>query len=204
MGNEINRRGFIKASLLGAAAVAVASTAVAKETLSPLVAEAADLAAPVQTLSEFPYKVTEDYKRFPADKDIYLRGFDPEENKNPIKFIIDDVSEINGTKDTGKDLPFLNAEKLGIKGRPATFVETYISFSTRYFVINSPKDREGWSGLEQALSASAWQLARDVGGNTEAGSGPGGIQQRYPIDPVTNELSKETVLVPDIPMKYQK
>ncbi|WP_368292913.1 reductive dehalogenase [Dehalobacter sp. TBBPA1] len=195
MGNNINRRGFLKASLLGAAAAAVASAAVAKETFSPLVAEAADVVAPVQEMSEFPYKVTENYKRFPADKVVFLRAYDPEENKEPVKFVIDDVSKITGKKDTGKDLPLLNAERLGIKGRPATLVETTINFYAKYYGPNSPVNEAGWTLLDQAFAGAAWLLEKEYNGYTATASGPNGIIQRYPIDPVTNELAKRPVYV---------
>jgi len=196
MGNDINRRGFIKASLLGAAAAAVASAAVAKETFSPLVAEAADVVAPVQELSEFPYKVTENYKRFPADKGYYLKAYDPEESKKPMKFIIDDVSKISGKKDTGKDLPLLNAEKLGIKGRPATLGETYLKFSMRYSGPGAPVNNTvGWTQLDQSLAAGAWAMEMEYNGISAAGMGPDCIIQKYPIDPETNELAKQPVYV---------
>ncbi|RJE48652.1 MULTISPECIES: reductive dehalogenase [unclassified Dehalobacter] len=198
MGNNINRRGFLKASLLGAAAAAVASATVAKETFSPLVAEAADIVAPVQELSEFPYKVTENYKRFPADKNLYLRVYEPEENKKPVKFVIDDVSKISGKKDTGKDLPLLNAEKLGIKGRPATLVETGLSYYARYYGPDSPINEDGWTLLDQAFAAAGFFLEKDASGFTAIGCGPSGIIQRYPIDPATNESSKQPVFVPGL------
>jgi len=195
VGNNINRRDFFKGSLLGAAAIAAASASVVKETVSPMVATAADIVAPVQEISEFPYMVTENYRRFPSDKQFYLRAFDPEENKNPVKFVIDDVSKITGKKDSGKDLPLLNAEKAGIKGRGATLTETALSFYQVHYVPNPLEKREGWTLLEQALSTAGWSVELDYTGFTAIASGPAGIIQHYPINPETNEMGKQPVFI---------
>ncbi|RJE48650.1 MULTISPECIES: reductive dehalogenase [unclassified Dehalobacter] len=200
MGKNINRRGFFKASLLGAAAAAVASATVAQETMSPLVAEAANIVAPVKELSEFPYQVTDQYRRFPGNKIYWMRIFDTEDNKTPIKFLKDDVSEITGKKDTGKDLPLINAEYLGIKGRRATLSETGISYWTQNggFLEGHRSNLVGWTRLEEALSEGGWSIELDYNGLTSPGNGPGGLNCQYPIDPKTNEKAKEPVWVPGL------
>ncbi|WP_416222790.1 twin-arginine translocation signal domain-containing protein [Trichlorobacter lovleyi] len=67
---EINRRNFLKASMLGAAAAAVASASAVKGAVSPLVAEAADIMAPITETSEFPYKVDAKYQRYNSLKNL--------------------------------------------------------------------------------------------------------------------------------------
>ncbi|TCX51690.1 reductive dehalogenase [Dehalobacter sp. 14DCB1] len=199
MGN-IDRRSFFKASLLGTVAAAVASATVAKATFNPLVAEAADIMAPVRETAEFPYKVDEKYQRLPASKILYLKGLDPEENKTPIKFVHDDVSKITGKKDTGKDLPRINAELLGIKDRPATLGETYVKFAFQHdgTVLPVREKEEGWRQLDVALAVASWAVEFWYSGFTAAGSGPGGINTLYPIDPVTNKYANEPVFVPGL------
>lgn len=195
MGNNFNRRSFLKASLMGTVAAAVATAAVAKETFNPLVAEAANIVAPVKETSEFPYTVDPKYQRLPGNKIYYLRIFDPENNKTPIKFVRDDVSAITGKKDTGKDLPKINAETIGIKDRNATLTETGIIFFTQHdgTVLPKRQKEEGWRQLEVALSVAAWSVELWYNGFTAPGCGPGGVIQHYPLNPETNEMAKEPV-----------
>jgi len=196
MGN-IDRRSFFKASLMGTVAAAVASATVAKETFNPLVAEAADIVAPVKETSEFPYTVDEKYQRLLGSKIYYVKALDPEENKTPIKFVHDDVSKITGKKDTGKDLPRINAETLGIKDRPATLSETMIIYLAQHdgTVLPLRQKELGWRGLDVALSVAAWATELWYSGFTAAGFGPSGVIQQYPINPVTNEVAKEPAFV---------
>ncbi|TCX51697.1 reductive dehalogenase [Dehalobacter sp. 14DCB1] len=196
MGNNLDRRSFLKASLMGTVAAAVATATVAKETFNPLVAQAADIVAPIKETSEFPYTVDEKYQRLPGNKVYYQRVFDTEENKTPMKFVHDDVSEITGKKDTGKDLPRINAEKLGIKGRNATVVETGVLFFPQHDgTVPLLRQKEvGWRQLDVALSIAAWSVEYWYNGFTALGFGPAGIIQHYPINPETNEMAKEPVV----------
>jgi len=198
MANNVSRRSFFKTSLMGAVAVAVASAAAAKETFNPLVAEAADVVAPIKETSEFPYTVDAKYQRFPQNKIYYMRIFDPEENKTPIKFVHDDVSEITGKKDTGKDLPRINAERLGIKGRNATLSETGVLFFSQHdgTVLPLRQKELGWRALDVALSAAAWSVEFYYNGFfTTPGHGPQGMVSLYPYNPEKNEMAKEPVVV---------
>lgn len=197
MGSKMNRRSFFKASLLSAAAAAVASAAVAKETFNPLIAEAADVMAPVKEISEFPYTVDEKYQRFPGTNIYYLRVFDPEENKTPIKFVHDDVSQMAGRKDTGKELPRINAETIGVQGRKATLSETGVIFFAQHdgSVMPLREKEPGWRQLDVALSVAAWSVEFWYNGFTASGAGPAGLIQHYPINPETNEMLKEPVLI---------
>ncbi|AFV02698.1 MULTISPECIES: reductive dehalogenase [unclassified Dehalobacter] len=194
---EINRRNFLKASMLGAAAAAVASASAVKGMVSPLVADAADIVAPITETSEFPYKVDAKYQRYNSLKNFFEKAFDPEANKTPIKFHYDDVSKITGKKDTGKDLPTLNAERLGIKGRPATHTETAMLFFTQHFGAMPPQrhNEAGWTPVEAALNAGAWAVEFDFSGFNATGGGPGSLIPSYPINPMTNEMAKEPVIV---------
>ncbi len=194
---EINRRNFLKASMLGAAAAAVASASAVKGMVSPLVADAADIVAPITETSEFPYKVDAKYQRYNCMKNFFEKTFDPEENKTPIKFHNDDVSKITGKKDTGKDLPTLNAERLGIKGRPATHTETGVLFYSQHMGVMPPQRSKetGWTSLDEALNAGAWAVEFDFSGFNATGGGPGSLIPSYPINPMTNEMAKEPVIV---------
>jgi epoxyqueuosine reductase len=195
MAKNMDRRSFFKASLLGVAATAVASATVARETVHPLVAEAADMVAPVTETSEFPYKVDSKYQRFSNTNVGWMRLFDP--TQPPIKFVIDDVSKISGKKDTGKDLPLMNAEALGIKGRPASLNETGVSyFSKAKGIAPIPRQKEvGYRRLESALVEAAWAVEMDYNGFTAPACGPGGLVSHYPVNPETNEKAKEPVYV---------
>ncbi|NBJ14550.1 MAG: reductive dehalogenase [Dehalobacter sp. 4CP] len=195
MAQNMDRRGFLKASLLGAAAAAVASTAVVKDAVHPMVAEAADIVAPVTTTTDFPYQVDSRYQRMSSLNVGWMRLFDP--NQPPIKFVNDDVSKISGKKDTGKDLPLLNAEQLGIKGRPLTLNETGVRYFTMSNGLASPPREEevGYRRLESALVEAAFSVERNYNGFTAPACGPGGLISRYPINPETNERSKEPVFV---------
>ncbi|TCX51681.1 reductive dehalogenase [Dehalobacter sp. 14DCB1] len=197
MANNVSRRSFFKTSLMGAVAVAVASAAAAKETFNPLVAEAADVVAPIKETSEFPYTVDAKYQRFPGNKIYYQRVFDTEENKTPMKFVHDDVSEITGKKDTGKELPRINAEKLGIKGRNATVSETGVIFFSQHdgTVLPLRQKELGWRALDVALCTAAWSVEYNYNGFTAPGSGPAGVIAHYPINPETNEMAKEPVVI---------
>ncbi len=194
---EINRRNFLKASMLGAAAAAVASASAVKGMVSPLVADAADIVAPITETSEFPYKVDAKYQRYNCMKNFFEKTFDPEENKTPIKFHNDDVSKITGKKDTGKDLPTLNAERLGIKGRPATHTETGVLFYSQHMGVMPPQRSKetGWTSLDEALNAGAWAVEFDFSGFNATGGGPGSLIPSYPINPMTNEMANDPVLV---------
>ncbi|NBJ14521.1 MAG: reductive dehalogenase [Dehalobacter sp. 4CP] len=200
MGNNLDRRSFLKASLMGTVAAAVATAAVAKETFNPLVAEAADIVAPIKETSDFPYTVDEKYQRLPGDKIYYIKAFDPEENKTPIKFVNEDVSTITGKKDTGKDLPKLNAEALGIKDRRATVSETEVRVIAQHDGTVPPlrDGEEGWRQIDVALAFAAWAVELSYSGFTAIGSGPSGISYQYPINPETNEVAKEPVAVQGI------
>lgn len=197
---EINRRNFLKVSILGAAAAAVASASAVKGTVSPLVAEAADIVAPITETSEFPYKVDAKYQRYNCLNNFFEKACDPEANKTPIKFHYDDVSKITGKKDTGKDLPTLNAERLGIKGRPATHAETGVLFYTQHIgaMLTQRHNETGWTGLDEALNAGAWAVEFDYCGFNAAGGGPGSVITPYPINPMTNEIANEPVMVPGL------
>ncbi len=197
---EINRRNFLKASMLGAAAAAVASASAVKGMVSPLVADAADIVAPITETSEFPYKVDAKYQRYNSLKNFFEKTFDPEANKTPIKFHYDDVSKITGKKDTGKDLPTLNAERLGIKGRPATHSETAVLFFSQHFglMLTQRHNETGWTGLDEALNAGAWAVEFDYSGFNASGGGPGSLITPYPINPMTNEIANEPVMVPGL------
>ncbi|QHA01360.1 reductive dehalogenase [Dehalobacter restrictus] len=194
---EINRRNFLKASMLGAAAAAVASASAVKGAVSPLVAEAADIMAPITETSEFPYKVDAKYQRYNSLKNFFEKVLDPEANKTPIKFHYDDVSKITGKKDTGKDLPILNAERLGIKGRPATHAETGVLFFSQHLGALEPlRSKEpGWTSLEQSLMVAGWSVEVEFSGYTANGGGPGSIIPLYPRDPLTNETANDPVMV---------
>jgi len=198
MKKDMDRRGFFKTSLLGAAVVAVTSAAVAKETINPLVAEAADIVAPVKEVSEFPYQVDNRYRRLPVTKLGWMRIFDPTEP--PIKFLHDDVSKITGKKDTGKDLPMINAEALGIKDRPVTIPETGVKYFAELAGIGqNPREKEaGWRKLDGALGRAAWAIEMDYSGFTAPGCGPGGLISHYPVNPETNEEANEPVYVQGI------
>ncbi|WP_018307567.1 reductive dehalogenase [Desulfitobacterium hafniense] len=194
---NLDRRSFLKASLVSVAAVAAASAAAAKETFAPLTAEAAEIIAPIRETAEFPYQVDPKYQRLPAEKLAYLRMFDPEENKGPIKFHFDDVSKITGKKDTGKDLPLLNAESLGIKGRPATLSETGAIFFSHHdgSVLPLREKEMGWRALDMALVVASWSVEYHYNGFTAPGSGPGGVIAHYPFNPMTNETGTEPVFL---------
>ncbi|AGA68909.1 reductive dehalogenase [Desulfitobacterium dichloroeliminans LMG P-21439] len=197
---EINRRNFLKASMLGAAAAAVASASVVKGMVSPLVADAADIVAPITETSEFPYKVDAKYQRYNCMKNFFEKTFDPEANKTPIKFHNDDVSKITGKKDTGKDLPTLNAERLGIKGRPATHSETGVLFFGQHTGV-MPHQRSKETGntlLDDALQAGVWAVEFDFHGFNATDNGPGTVITPYPINPMTNEIANEPVMVPGL------
>ncbi|MCM1566127.1 MAG: reductive dehalogenase [Dehalobacter sp.] len=197
MAHNVSRRSFFKTSFMGAVAVAVASAAAAKETFNPLTAEAAEIVAPIKETSEFPYTVDAKYQRLPGNKLLYQRVFDPEENKSPLKFKHDDVSKITGKKDTGKELPRINAETLGIKGRDATLTETGGIFFSHHdgTVLPLRKDELGWRELEVALDVAAWSVEYKFNGFTAPGSGPGGVIAHYPFNPATNESGTEPVVI---------
>nr|AAL87800.1 unknown [Desulfitobacterium hafniense DCB-2] len=143
---NLDRRSFLKASLVSVAAVAAASAAAAKETFAPLTAEAAEIIAPIRETAEFPYQVDPKYQRLPAEKLAYLRMFDPEENKGPIKFHFDDVSKITGKKDTGKDLPCLTPNLSALKGVRRPLVKQEPFSSPIMTAASYPCAKRKWGG----------------------------------------------------------
>lgn len=205
---SISRRDFFKKSVIGAAAatVAVASTNVAMKPAYAASSPSTSANTPptrgpfVKYLDDMNYEVAPEYKRFKNSNLGWMRIYS--KDQPPIKFTVEDMSVSEGnTKhipDTGKELPKVLAEMLGIKDRNCTMSEAgaihFLALDGTTTVLDRA-DQAGYRQLEVAMSKGGWAVEIDWAGRTAPGSSPGSSIAVYPFDRYTMEQADEPIFV---------
>ncbi|MCL2528879.1 MAG: reductive dehalogenase [Coriobacteriia bacterium] len=200
MEKKFSRRDFFKASAIGLAATAAASTATVAAA-KPAYANTPPTTGPfVKHLDSLPYEIGPDYQRPKSSTLGWMRIFDPAEK--PIKFVVEDMQfaegNTKGIPDTGKDLPKIMAEKLGIMDRNANMNETGVIYLFAKHLTQMMQEKShlaGYRQLELAMSTAGWSVEKDYAGLTAFGGSPGGTIGMHPVNRYTLEMEDEQVFV---------